>query len=116
MSRRQAVAIPDDSSDTAVFFILLRRLRLPLLLLVGILTVSTFGLSMIDGVDFNGNPRRLTPFESFYFMTYTAATVGYTELFPYTAAQRMWVTGSIYAAVLAGLGLRPGYLPVDRQR
>ena len=94
------VAIPDDSPDTAVLFILLRRLRQPLLLLVLILTIATFGMSQIDGVDFDGNPRRLTVFESFYFMTYTAATVGYTELFPYTSAQRMWVMGSIYAGVL----------------
>lgn len=100
VSRRQVVAIPDDSSNTAVLFILLRRLRLPLLLLVGILTVATFGMSLIDGVDAQGNPHRLTIFESFYFMTYTAATVGYTELYPYTSAQRMWVTGSIFAAVL----------------
>ena len=83
-----------------VLFILLRRLRQPLLLLVLILTIATFGMSQIDGVDFDGNPRRLTVFESFYFMTYTAATVGYTELFPYTSAQRMWVMGSIYAGVL----------------
>lgn len=100
VSRRQVVAIPDDSPDTAVLFILLRRLRQPLLILVTILTIATFGLSQIDGVDFDGNPRRLTVFESFYFMTYTAATVGYTELFPYTSAQRMWVTGAIYAGVL----------------
>ena len=100
VSRRHVVAIPDDSPDTAVLFILLRRLRQPLLLLVVILTIATLGMSQIDGVDFDGNPRRLTVFESFYFMTYTAATVGYTELFPYTSAQRMWVTGSIYAGVL----------------
>lgn len=100
VSRRQVVQIPDDSSNTIVLFILMRRLRVPLLILVGILTIATFGLSRIDGVDFDGNPRRLTVFESFYFMTYTAATVGYTELFQYTSAQRMWVTGSIYVGVL----------------
>lgn len=100
VSRRQVVEIPDESSNTVVLMILMRRLRLPLLILVAILTISTFGLSQIDGVDFDGNPRRLTVFEAFYFMTYTAATVGYTELFPYTSAQRLWVTGSIYAGVL----------------
>ena len=100
VSRRQVVPIPDDSADTAVLFILLRRLRAPLLILVAILTIATFGLSLIPGVDFEGNPNHLTVFESFYFMTYTAATVGYTELYPYTSAQRMWVTGSIYATVL----------------
>ena len=100
VSRRQVVEIPDESSNTVVLFILMRRLRLPLLILLAILTISTFGLSQIDGVDFDGNPRRLTVFEAFYFMTYTAATVGYTELFPYTSAQRLWVTGSIYVGVL----------------
>ncbi len=100
VSRRQVVAIPDDSGNSVVFIMLMRRLRLPMLILVGILTVATFGMSQIDGVDFDGAPRRLTVFESFYFMTYTAATVGYTELFPYTSAQRMWVTASIYAGVL----------------
>jgi voltage-gated potassium channel len=100
VSRRHVVDIPDDSANTIVLFILMRRLRLPLVILVCILTIATFGMSQIDGVDFDGNPRRLTVFESFYFMTYTAATVGYTELFPYTSAQRMWVTASIYAGVL----------------
>ncbi|MBK8867780.1 MAG: potassium channel protein [Actinomycetales bacterium] len=100
VSRRHVVNVPDDSANTDVIFILMRRLRLPLIILVCILTIATFGMSQIDGVDFDGNPRRLTVFESFYFMSYTAATVGYTELFPYTSAQRMWVTASIYAGVL----------------
>ena len=40
-------------------------------------------------------------FDAFYFMSYTASTIGFGELpFPFTANQRMWVTISIYLTVI----------------
>ena len=36
---------------------------------------------------------RLSFFDAFYFMSYTATTIGFGELpYPFTAAQRLWVT------------------------
>ena len=40
-------------------------------------------------------------FDAFYFMSYTATTIGFGELpWPFTAAQRLWVTFSIYLSVI----------------
>ncbi|MDX6323765.1 MAG: voltage-gated potassium channel, partial [Nocardioidaceae bacterium] len=65
-----------------------RRMRVPLIVLILIFAISVLGLSLIPG-----HPRRMTLFEAFYFMSYTATTIGFGEI-PYTLtpAQRMWVT------------------------
>ena len=40
-------------------------------------------------------------FDAFYFMSYTASTIGFGELpHPFTEAQRLWVTISIYLTVI----------------
>ena len=40
-------------------------------------------------------------FDAFYFMSYTATTIGFGELpWPFTTAQRLWVTFSIYLSVI----------------
>ena len=40
-------------------------------------------------------------FDAFYFMSYTATTIGFGELpYPFTYSQRMWVTISIYLTVI----------------
>jgi Trk K+ transport system NAD-binding subunit len=82
-------------------FISIRRLRAPLIFLVVVLSVSTAGLALIPGVDAAGEPWRPTLFESFYFVTYTATTIGFGELpFTFTNPQRLWVTVIIYLAVI----------------
>lgn len=99
--RRAAVEIPTDVAGTDAIFLMLRRMRAPLILLIVIFAVSVFGLAAIEGVDGDGNPARLTVFDAFYFMSYTATTIGFGELpHPFTIAQRLWVTGSIYSSVI----------------
>ena len=79
----------------------LRRMRVPLIVLILIFAVSVLGLSLIPGQDGAGHPRRMTLFEAFYFMSYTATTIGFGELpHDFTAAQRMWVTVTIFLAVI----------------
>ncbi len=40
-------------------------------------------------------------FDAFYFMSYTASTIGFGELpYPFTEAQRMWVLVSIFVTVI----------------
>ena len=80
--------------------LVLRRMRAPIILLIVIFSVSTVGLTLMPGEDANGDPHRLSIFEAFYFITYTASTIGFGELpYPFTAAQRLWVTLSIFMAV-----------------
>jgi Trk K+ transport system NAD-binding subunit len=76
-------------------------MRIPLIVLIVIFAVSVLGLSLVPGEDAQGHPHRLGLFESFYFMSYTATTIGFGEIpYPFTTAQRMWVTFSIFLSVI----------------
>lgn len=86
---------------SASIFLVLRRMRMPLILLIVILSVSVLGLSLVPGEDAAGEPDRLSIFESFYFMSYTATTIGFGEIpQAFTPEQRLWVTFSIYLTVI----------------
>jgi Trk K+ transport system NAD-binding subunit len=76
-------------------------MRLPLVVLIGIFAVSVLGLSLMPGQDAEGRPERMGLFDSFYFMSYTATTIGFGELpNEFTPAQRMWVTLAIFLSVI----------------
>src|SRR3954471_4927665 len=86
---------------SAPIFLVLRRMRAPLITLILIFAVSVLGLSLITGVDDAGQPYRLSIFESFYVVSYTATTSGCGVLpYPFTDAQRLWVIGTIYLSVI----------------
>jgi voltage-gated potassium channel len=85
----------------ATIFLLLRRIRVPLIILILIFAVTVLGLVLIPGVDEAGHPYRMSFFDAFYFTSYTASTIGFGELpHAFTAAQRMWVLASIYLSVV----------------
>ena len=85
-----------------VFFLILRRMRPPLLVLIVAYAVSILGLTLIPGVDADGQPWRFDFFHAFYFVSYTATTIGFGELpHAFTAAQRAWVLFSLYLTVIA---------------
>jgi voltage-gated potassium channel len=82
------------------FFIAIRRLRAPLIFIILIFALSTVGLTLIPGVDSRGNFWRPSLFEAFYFVTYTATTIGFGELpYAFTNLQRLWATAVIYMSV-----------------
>lgn len=98
--RRVEVDIPTDVPSTEAIFLVLRRMRFPLIVLIVIFSISVLGLSLIPGVDDEGNPYRMTLFDSFYFISYTATTIGFGEIpYAFTTVQRMWVTLTIFASV-----------------
>jgi voltage-gated potassium channel len=85
----------------ATIFLVLRRMRAPLIVLITIFAVSTLGLTLIPGQDPAGKPWRMGFFDAFYVMSYTASTIGFGEIpYPFTYNQRMWVTISIYLTVV----------------
>ncbi|HNM64761.1 MAG TPA: ion channel, partial [Accumulibacter sp.] len=88
--------------NTSVFFLALRRMRAPLIVLVVIYAVSTCGLTLIPGVDAQGKPAPpMSFFHAFYFVSYTASTIGFGELpNAFSEAQRMWVTVCIFLSVI----------------
>ncbi len=84
-----------------VSFLILRRLRAPLITLIVVYAISVGGLALVPGVDPDGNVAPLSIFHAFYVMSYTATTIGFGELpYPFTDAQRLWVTFSIYLSVI----------------
>jgi Trk K+ transport system NAD-binding subunit len=59
------------------------------------------GLTLIPGRDAAGQATRMGFFDAFYFMSYTATTIGYGEIpQPFTGAQRLWVMAAIYLTVI----------------
>ena len=98
--RRVAVPVPTPEDTTDAIFLMLRRLRGPLITLMAIFAITVLGLSLMPGVDAVDVPSHMTLFDAFYVMSYTATTIGFGEL-PHTfsTAQRLWMTFSIYLTV-----------------
>jgi voltage-gated potassium channel len=93
--------IESSSQASSTIFLVMRRMRAPLITLIVIFSVSVVGLTLIPGIGPDGQPARIGLFEAFYFMSYTATTIGFGELpWPFTPAQRLWVTFSIYLSVV----------------
>jgi Trk K+ transport system NAD-binding subunit len=93
--------IESSSQASATIFLVMRRMRAPLIILIVIFSVSVVGLTLIPGIGPDGQPARISLFEAFYFMSYTATTIGFGELpWPFTPGQRLWVTFSIYLSVI----------------
>ena len=98
--RRRAPVVP-RAEGSATVFVVLRRMRAPLITLIVIFFISVLGLSLVPGVDAQGQPARLSLFDAFYVMSYTATTIGFGEIpYSFSYGQRMWVTGTIYLTVI----------------
>jgi Trk K+ transport system NAD-binding subunit len=86
---------------TDIQLIILRRLRSPVIILITVYSIAIGGLIVMPGVDAQGHPWRMSLFDAFYAMSYTATTIGFGEIpYPFTYAQRLWMTVSIYLSVI----------------
>ena len=84
---------------TALF---LKRIKAPLLLIVVVYSIAILGMTLIPGVDENGNPWHMSIFHAFYFVSYTATTIGFGEIpYTFTEAQRLWTILIIYMTVIS---------------
>ena len=87
-----------------VFYLLLRRLRAPIITVLVIYSISILGFVLIPGVDDHGDPWRMDFFHAFYFVSFMGTTIGFGELpYPFTTAQRFWTICCIYSTVLGWL-------------
>lgn len=84
------------------FFLVLRRMRAPIILLIALYGISVIGLTLVPGVDAAGQPAApLSFFHAFYFISYTATTIGFGEIpNAFSDAQRLWVIVCIYLTVV----------------
>lgn len=87
--------------STGAIFLVLRRMRVPFIVLILVFSISVLGLTLIPGEQPDGGTDPMSFFDAFYFMSYTATTIGFGEIpYPLTIDQRLWVTFSIYLAVI----------------
>ncbi|MBF0264441.1 MAG: NAD-binding protein [Gammaproteobacteria bacterium] len=85
-------------------FIVLQRLRYPLLLLVIVYSVLILVFTIIPGVDDKGNPWTMSFFHAFYFVSFMGSTIGFGEIpYPFSDGQRFWALFGIYASVISWL-------------
>ncbi len=86
----------------SIVFLVMRRMRQPMVTLVLAYTVAVVGLVLIPGRDADGDVWHMGIFQAFYVVSYTSTTIGFGEIpYPFTDAQRMWVSVVIYATVVA---------------
>jgi voltage-gated potassium channel len=96
-----AIEAVDPQQATAAIFLVMRRMRTPIIVLIVVFSVSVVGLTVIPGQHADGSTRPLSFFDAFYVMSYTATTIGFGELpDPFTTAQRAWVTVAIFGGVV----------------
>jgi Trk K+ transport system NAD-binding subunit len=87
-----------------LIYILFRRLRSPLIVLIVVYAISVLGFVLIPGLDDQGKPWQMSFFHAFYFVSFMATTIGFGEIpYEFTDAQRFWVLVTMYTTVIAWL-------------
>lgn len=87
-----------------VVYLIFRQMRRPALVLVIGYSIAVLGMSLIPTVGEDGEMTHLSIFQSFYWLSYTATTIGYGEVpVEFSDWQRVWVAFSIYYTVPAWL-------------
>jgi len=87
-----------------LLYLLLKRMRLPLIVVILAYAISILGLVLIPGVDDQGNPWPMSFFHAFYFVSFMGSTIGFGEIpYPFTDPQRLWTTVAMYLTVISWL-------------
>ncbi len=87
-----------------IVFLIFRRMRPPLIILLLVYAISVLGLVLIPGQDDQGNPWHMDFFHAFYFVSYMSTTIGFGEIpHEFTDGQRLWVILTMYAGVISWL-------------
>ena len=87
-----------------IVFLVLRRMRTPLIILIAAYAFAILGFVLIPGQDDAGVPWRMSFFHSFYFVSFMGSTIGFGEIpYPFTDAQRLWTLVTIYTTVISWL-------------
>jgi len=88
-------------SNNNILWIIIRRIRTPLIVIIVTFAISILGMVLIPGIDSNGKEYHLSFFDAIYFVTYMATTIGFGEIpYEFTYAQRFWVLFSIFIGVI----------------
>ncbi|MDH5473824.1 MAG: NAD-binding protein [Gammaproteobacteria bacterium] len=87
---------------SVVTSLILRQMRMPFIVLILGYSVSIIGMTLSPGIDDQGQIWYMSIFDAFYFVSYTATTIGFGEIpYPLSSAQRMWALVTIYVTVIS---------------
>ncbi|WP_287601482.1 NAD-binding protein [Thiothrix sp.] len=87
-----------------IFYVLLRRMRTPLIVLIVMYSVAVLGFTLIPGQDAEGQPWHMSFFHALYVVSYTASTIGFGEIpYAFTETQRLWMMFVIHLTVIGWL-------------
>ena len=87
-----------------LIYLLLRRMRVPLIVVILAYAISILGLVLAPGIDDQGRPWHMSFFHAFYCVSYMGSTIGFGEIpYPFSDAQRMVVTVAMYVTVISWL-------------
>ena len=87
-----------------IVWIILRRMRPPLLALISVYSIAILGMVLVPGIEQNGQATHMDFFHALYFVSYTSTTIGFGELpTAFSPSQRMWAMVCIYMSVVAWL-------------
>jgi Trk K+ transport system NAD-binding subunit len=90
------------NQNTSPIFILLKRLRYPLILLITIYAILILGFTLIPGKDDQGNVWTMSFFHAFYIVSFMGSTIGFGEIpYAFSDAQRLWTIFGIFSSVIA---------------
>lgn len=107
-----------------VIWLILRRMRLPLILLLLVYSLSVIGMTLLPGQTPTGEPYHMNFLEAAYFIAFMATTIGFGEIpYTFTGAQRLFTYLIIFPNVatwlysvgaIIGLFLEPKFQEVLR--
>jgi len=82
--------------------LIMHQMRIPMIVLILGYSISILGMVIAPGIDAQGNPWHMSFFEAFYFVSFTATTIGFGEIpFAFSNIQRAWALVTVYITVIA---------------
>ncbi len=82
----------------------MRRMRTPLIVLILVYFFSVLAMTLVPGIDAEGNPFHMSLLDAAYFMAILQTTIGFGEIpYDFTGAQRMLVFWLLLPNVVAWL-------------
>lgn len=89
-------------NNESSIWLFLRKMRAPLIVLNLAHAIPVLLLTLVGGIDAQGNPAHLTIFDAMYIVGYTATTIGFGEIpYAFSYPQRIVVLITIYTTVPA---------------
>ena len=92
------------SPKNDIVWMTMRRMRTPLIVLILVYYFSVLAMTLVPGIDAEGNPFHMSLLDAAYFMAILQTTIGFGEIpYSFTGAQRLLVFWLLLPNVVAWL-------------